>query len=79
MKVALKMHDHSSANYLYSTVQHGSYLLDDDMCNLQDLLRVVINKYKYDEGHNFESQVSHYTLLSVMKCLFIFSNFLNYV
>ena len=31
---------------------------DIDRGNLQALLHIVINKYKYDEDHNFLSQAS---------------------
>jgi exportin-T len=40
----------------YLSVLKGSNLSDTDRGNLQALLHVVINKYKYDEDHNFLSQ-----------------------
>ena len=45
---------------IMNILQQGSNLSDTDRGNLQALLHTVINKCKYDEDHNFLSQVQLY-------------------
>ena len=48
-------------------LQQGSNLSDTDRGNLQALLQVVINKYKYDEDHNFLFQASLFTQCACLR------------